>query len=141
MSSAPGSPPIQAHICVKGAVDAVAFYEKGFGATCVMKTMAEDGKRVFHAILVMFDSQIMLYDEFGEFGAHIRAPTSPGGASLSLTVNRAKPSEVDALVAKALAAGATVLLEPQDVFWGSRFAQIGDPFGHVWGFNAPLTPA
>jgi len=139
MASTP--PPIQAHICVKGGVDAIAFYEKAFGATCVMKTMAEDSKRVFHAILAMFDTEIMLNDEFEEFGAHIRAPTSLGGASLSLTINRPQPSEVDALVAKAQAVGATVLLEPQDVFWGSRFAQIRDPFGHVWGFNAPINPA
>jgi len=134
-------PTIQAHLCVKGGADAIAFYEKAFGATCTMKTMAEDGKRVFHAILAMFGTEIMLNDEFEEFGADVRAPSSLGSASLTLNVNRPKPSEVDALVGRAQAAGAIVILEPQDVFWGARFAKVRDPFGHVWGFNAPLNPA
>ena len=44
----------------------------------------------------------------------------------------------DAAVARAKTAGAKVILEPQDVFWGSRYGRIQDPFGHVWEFNAPL---
>ncbi len=131
-------PPIQAHLCVKGGEDAIAFYESAFDATCTMKQMAEDGLRVFHANLAMFGGEVMMHDEFPEFGADVRAPSSLGGASLSIAVNRPQPAEVDAIVARAKSAGATVILEPQDVFWGARYAKLRDPFGHVWAFNAPL---
>ena len=138
MAFGPDIPPIQAHLCVKGGEDAIAFYEKAFGATCTMKHMAEDGKRVFHANLEVFDSEVMLHDEFPEFGNDVRAPAGLGSASLTISVNRPNPAEVDAMVARARDAGAIVILEPQDVFWGARYAKLRDPFGHVWAFNAPL---
>jgi PhnB protein len=134
-------PPIQAHLCVKGGTDAIAFYEKAFGAVCTAKHMAEDGARVFHSTLEMFGSEVMMHDEFPEFGTDVQAPASLGGASLTINVNRPAPAEVDALVARAEAAGATITLEPQDVFWGARYAKIRDPFDHVWAFNAPLPSA
>jgi PhnB protein len=141
MAFGPNPPPIQAHICVKGAADAIAFYEKAFDAVCTMKHMADDGQRVMHSNLEMFGSEVMMHDEFPEFGADVRAPASSGSASMTINVNRALPSDVDAIVSRAQAAGATVTLEPQDVFWGCRYAKVRDPFGHVWAFNAPLKPA
>lgn len=140
MAFGPNPPPIQAHIRVQGGTDAIAFYEKAFGATCTMKAMTEDGQRVMHANLEMFGGEVMMHDEFPEFGSDVQAP-SRLGASLTINVNRPQPSEVDAIVARAVAAGATVTLEPQDVFWGCRDAKIRDPFGHIWALNAPLKPA
>ena len=138
MAFVPNVPPIQAHLCVKGGADALVFYENAFGASVSFKQLAEDATRVFHANVELFGSEIMLHDEFPEFGHDVRAPTSLGGASLTINVNRPEPAEVDAIVERAAAAGATVILEPQDVFWGSRYAKVRDPFGHVWAFNAPL---
>jgi PhnB protein len=57
---------------------------------------------------------------------------------MTIHINRPRPAEVDAIVARAAQAGAAVILEPQDVFWGTRYAKLRDPFGHVWAFNAPL---
>ena len=141
MAFGPNPPPIQAHLCVKGAVDAIAFYEKGFGAVCTMKHMTDDGQRVMHSNLEMFGSEVMMHDEFPEFGSDVQAPSRLGSASLTINVNRPLAADVDAIVARAAAAGATVILEPQDVFWGARYAKVRDPFGHVWAFNAPLKPA
>ena len=138
MAFGPDIPPIQAHLCVRGGDDAIAFYEKAFGATYTMRHMAEDGKRVFHANLEVFGGEVMMHDEFPEFGSDVRAPSALGAASLTINVNRPQPAEVDAIVARAKNAGATVILEPQDVFWGARYAKVRDPFGHVWAFNAPL---
>ena len=45
------------------------------------------------------------------------------------------------MVAQAQAAGAAVTMAPQDAFWGSRYARLRDPFGHIWAFNAPLPKA
>lgn len=141
MAFGPNPPPIQPHICVKGGLEAIAFYEKAFGGVCTMKHMAEDGARVFHANIEMFGSEVMLHDDFPEFGSGVQPPSQLGGASLTININRPKPAEVDAIVARAKAAGAIVTLEPQDVFWGSRYAKIRDPFGHVWAFNASLSGA
>jgi PhnB protein len=131
-------PPLQAHLCVKGGEAAIAFYEKAFGAECTMKQMAEDGKRVMHANLALFGSEIMLHDEFPEFGGHVMAPPSLKGASVAINVNLPAPADVDAAIARAEAAGAEVFMPASDAFWGSRYGRLRDPFGHVWAFNAPL---
>lgn len=138
MAFGPNPPPIQAHICVKGGIDAIAFYEKAVGAQCIFKAMAEDGKRVMHANLAMFGSEVMLHDEFPEFGGDVMAPSSRSGASMTISINLPKSADVDAAIARAQAAGADILLQPTDVFWGARYARLRDPFGHVWAFNAPL---
>lgn len=131
-------PPIQAHICVKGGEEAIAFYEKAFGAQCSFKAMADDGKRVMHANLTLFGGEVMLHDEFPEFGGDIMAPNSHGGASIAININLPTPADVDTAIAKAEAAGADVIMPASDVFWGARYARLRDPFGHVWAFNAPL---
>jgi PhnB protein len=141
MAHAPNIPPIQPHICVKGGDDAIRFYETAFGARTTEKHAAEDGVRVFHANLEMFGGEIMLHDEFEEFGKDVLAPTTRGGASMTININLKAPDEVDAAIGRAEAAGADVILAPQDVFWGSRYGKVRDPFGHVWAFNAALGPA
>ena len=134
-------PPIQAHICVKGGLDAIAFYKKAFGADCPFHQLADDGKRVMHANIELFGGEVMLHDEFPEFGGNVLSPLSRGGASMTININLPKPSEVDAAIAKAESAGAEVLLRAEDMFWGARYGQVRDPFGHIWAFNAPLQEA
>jgi PhnB protein len=138
MAIEPNPARIQAHLCVKRAADAIAFYEAAFGGVCTFKQMAKDGERVLHATIGLFDSEIMMHDEFPESGGDILSPESRGGASIAINVNLTGPADVDATVARAKAAGAIVICEPGDMFWGARYARIRDPFGHVWAFNAPL---
>ncbi|MCA1443348.1 VOC family protein [Ensifer sp. IC4062] len=138
MASAPNIPPIQAHICVKDGLAAIAFYEKAFGAVNTFHQMADDGKRVMHANLALFGGEIMLHDEFPEFGMSISSPNTAGGASVAININVPKADDVDQAYAKAMAAGASTVMEPQDTFWQARYARIQDPFGHIWAFNAPV---
>lgn len=138
MASAPNIPPLQVHLCVKGADAAIAFYEAAFGAVCTMLARADDGVRVLHANLDVFGTEIMLHDEFPEFGGDVLAPATRGGAGLTISVNRPTPGEVDAAFERAVGAGADGILAPMDAFWGARYARIRDPFGHVWAFNAGL---
>ncbi|PSJ62053.1 VOC family protein [Pseudaminobacter soli (ex Li et al. 2025)] len=138
MAFEPNIPPIQVHLCVKGGREAIAFYEKAFDAVETYEQMAEDGERVLHANLSMFGSEVMLHDEFPEFGGDVLSPTSRGGASLTININLPKPGDVDRAVEQAVSAGATVTMPAADMFWGARYAKITDPFGHVWAFNAPL---
>jgi len=138
MALQPNVPPLQPHLCVKGGKAAIAFYETAFGATCTLMQMAEDGERVMHASLALFGSEIMLHDEFPEFGGHVMAPTSLKGTGVAISINLPAPADVDTALAKAAAAGADVFMPASDVFWGARYGRLRDPFGHVWAFNAPL---
>lgn len=131
-------PSIQVHLCVKDGKAAIAWYEEAFGAVETFEQMAEDGVRVLHANLAMFGSEIMLHDEFPEFSADVMAPSTRGGAGLTISVNLESPAAVDAAFTRAIQAGARSIMLPGDMFWGARYARIADPFGHVWAFNAAL---
>jgi PhnB protein len=141
MAFGPNPPPIQVHLCVKGGDAAIAFYEKAFGGNCTFKQMAEDGRRVMHANVAVFGDEVMLHDEVSEHDGDVAAPASGGRAHLTININLPKPADVDATVKRAADAGASVTLPPDDMFWGSRYGRVRDPFGHVWAFNAPLKPA
>lgn len=141
MAFEPDIPPIQVHLCVKGGLAAIAWYEKAFGAVGTFEQMAEDGERVQHANLTVFGSEIMLHDEFDEYGLDVMSPLTRGGAGLTISVNLKTPAEVDRAVKRAVDEGAVMTMPPGDMFWGARYGKIQDPFGHVWGFNAPLKRA
>lgn len=141
MAFEPDIPPIQVHLCVKGGKAAIAFYEEAFGAIETYAQMAADRERVLHANLSMFGSEVMLHDEFPEFGTDVLSPESRGGAGLTVNVNLKAPAEVDRAIERAVAAGAKVSVPVADMFWGARYGKIKDPFGHVWAFNAPLRTA
>ena len=141
MAHGPNVPPIQAHLCVKGGREAISFYERALGSTATECHMAEDGERVLHANLALNGSEVMLHDEFPEFGGDVMAPETRGGATMAISLNLADAAAVDAAFARAVEAGATGILPPCDAFWGARYGRIRDPFGHVWAFNAPLKTA
>lgn len=63
MTDAPGPPPIQVHLCVKGGDEAIAFYERAFGATTNFAHKAQDGVRIMHANLSMFGGEVLLHDD------------------------------------------------------------------------------
>lgn len=109
--------------------EAADFYAKLFGAKETMRMPAEDKKRLMHCALEFAGNFVYLSDDFRG---------QPGKPALSsVFVGLGKPNEVDALVGKAKAMGASVTQEPQDMFWGDRFAMFTDPFGHNWQIGAP----
>jgi PhnB protein len=114
------------YLALKQAADAIEFYRRAFGAKERMRIAAPGGK-VGHAELEIGDSVIMLADEFGEM--EFRGPASLGGTSVSLHLY---VKDVDASFRKATAAGAKVLREVEDQFYGDRTGSVRDPFGHVW---------
>lgn len=131
-------PPLQPHICVRGGLEAIAFYERAFGAANTFRQLAEYGRRVMHANLSIYGGEVMLHDEFPEFDMSVSAPPTIGGTAVAVSINLPEPAAVDAAFGKAVEAGAQGLMPPSDTFWGARYARIADPFGHVWAFNAPL---
>lgn len=138
MAFGPNPPRIQAHICVSGGDAALGFYELAFGARCTFKAMASDNIRILHANLELFGGEVMLHDEFPELGGDVLAPTTRGGASVTIHVNLPRPSDVDAVISRAHGSGASIVLPAADMDWGARYGRVRDPFGHIWAFNAPL---
>ena len=125
-----------AHLTIGGgkAADAIAFYEKAFGASEIRRHMADDGQRIMHAYLNLNSGSLMLNDEFPEF---MSAPaTPPGSVVLHLQV-----PDADAAWSKATGAGAEVLFPMADQFWGDRYGQVKDPFGFTWSIGAPSKKA
>jgi len=138
MSEDVEQPPIAAYLAINGALDAIAFYERAFGATLLTHKMADDGRRVLHAALEIFGTMVMLSDEFPEYGSDVKAPPTVGGTTITLHVGFDDPKRVDVAMEKAAKAGCTVTIPAMDAFWGMRYGRLKDPFGHAWAFGAPL---
>jgi PhnB protein len=125
------------YLTVKGAAAAIEFYKTAFGATETGRHPAEDGKRLLHAALAINGGAVMLSDEFPEYSG-TPAPTPEKPTSVAIAIRYDSPAEVDAIFARAVAAGANGWMKPDDMFWGDRFAMLDDPFGHRWMLNAAL---
>ena len=114
------------YLYVRGAAEAIAFYEKAFGAVEMMR-LAMPGGVIGHAEIRIGNSVIMLSDEMPEWGN--KSPQTLGGTSSGLMVY---VPDVDALFAQAIAAGASVHKPLADQFYGDRSGSVLDPYGHNW---------
>jgi PhnB protein len=117
---------VTAHLVVAGAADAIEWYKKAFGAEEIMRMPGPDG-RLWHASIRIGDSMVMLADEFPDYGSVGPKALKGSPVTLHLSVDN-----VDEQFKRALDAGATVKMELADMFWGDRYAQVEDPFGHQW---------
>jgi len=125
------------HLAIKGAAEAIDFYRRAFGAEERFRSSSPDGK-IMHADLKIGDSVVFLADEFPSSG--LKAPKSLGGTAVLLNIYVA---DADALFARAVKAGAKPTMPPADMFWGDRYSQVEDPFGHAWAIathKEDLTP-
>lgn len=129
---------ITPHLMVKNCVNAIEFYKKVFGAREEYRfTMPDDNTKIIHAVMRIGNhSRIMLADEFPGMcdsnlsdGAKIGSPKTVGGNSVFLSMYF---ENVDEIFNKAQNEGATVVMPLMDAFWGDRYGQLKDPFGHVW---------
>ena len=114
------------HLIIKGAAEAIEFYKKAFGAE-VRGIHSGPGNSVMHAEIKIGNSILMLNDEFPDFGS--LGPKSVGGTS---TVIHIYTEDSDTVFNRAVAAGAKVIMPLEDAFWGDRYGQVEDPFGHRW---------
>ena len=117
---------VTAYLIVQGAGEAIAFYEKAFGARELFRLAAPGGK-VGHAEIQIGDTRVMLADEYPEMGA--KAPGAFGGSPVSMLIYTA---DADAMFAQAIAAGAKELRPMTDQYYGDRMGTLVDPFGHQW---------
>lgn len=113
------------YLRVKGAPAAIAFYKDVFGARERFRLTEPDG-RIGHIELDLGSIVLMISEEYPEYG--ILGPT-PGATGMAIHLH---VDNADALAALAVAAGATMVREPADQFYGERSCLIRDPFGHEW---------
>ncbi|WP_273028082.1 VOC family protein [Massilia timonae] len=114
------------HLVCEKAGEAIDFYKKAFGAVELARMPGPDG-RIMHAELRIGDSPIMLADAFPEFGSQGPLALKGSPVTIHLYVN-----DADAVWARALEASARPTMELADMFWGDRYGQVADPFGHLW---------
>jgi PhnB protein len=117
---------LTAHLRVRGAAEAIDFYKRAFGAEEICR-MPGPGDTLMHAELSIGNSRFMLCDEFPDWGALSPKSLNGTGVTLHLYVG-----DVDAVFNRAVDAGATVKMAVQNAFWGDRYGQIVDPYGHEW---------
>jgi uncharacterized glyoxalase superfamily protein PhnB len=114
------------HLVCAGAVDAIAFYKKAFGAVEKGRLPGKDGK-LMHAAVQICGSSVMLVDEMPEWGA--LSPKALKGTPVTIHLY---VDDVDQFVKRAVKAGAAVKMPVADMFWGDRYGILEDPFGHRW---------
>jgi len=120
---------ITPYLTIKGAAEAIAFYQRAFGAVEVYRLPMPDG-RIGHAEVQFGDSRVMLADEMPEMPDIVmRGPRTLNGTSVGVVLY---VKDVDAAFAQAVAAGGTVKRPVKTQFYGDRSGTIEDPFGHVW---------
>ena len=114
------------YLRVRNAGAAIEFYKKAFGVTEKFR-LTEPSGRIGHAELEFGGAIVMVSEEYPEYG--ILGPQSVGGTGSSIHLH---VDDCDALIARAVEAGASLVRKPQDQFHGERSGAIRDPFGHEW---------
>ena len=113
-------------IVCKGALAAIEFYQRAFGAEELSRLVAPNGS-LLHASLRIGNSVLMLTEECAPMGA--RDPRGLGGSPVTIHLS---VEDADASFARAIAAGVTVIMPVAEMFWGARYGVFKDPFGHSW---------
>lgn len=114
------------YLCVRNAAEALSFYKEAFGAEEMFRHQQPDG-RVGHAEIRIGDSRIMLADEFPEI--EFRSPQHYRGSPIGIHLY---VEDVDATVNRAIKAGAHLVHQVKDQFYGDRNGTVEDPYGHRW---------
>ncbi|MEM7299984.1 MAG: VOC family protein [Pseudomonadota bacterium] len=131
MTNESAEPPVAPYLTVKGAKDAITWYQTVFDAEIRGTMPAENDDRLMHASLLINGGLVMLSDEFPEYSPY-RGPTEETGSSVAVSLRFDLPDEVDRVYKLAVEQGASGHFGPETMFWGDRFAQLIDPFGHRW---------
>ena len=130
-------PPITPYLCVSDAAAAVEFYKKAFGATQDGEAHMMPGtSKIMHVRVVINGGLVMIADDFSEMrGGAPQTPEKLGGSPVTLALQM---DDAQTFYDRAVAAGVTVEMPLQDMFWGDRYAQVVDPFGHKWSMSQTI---
>ncbi|MEN0651803.1 MULTISPECIES: VOC family protein [Hyphobacterium] len=119
------------HLVCAGASEAMDFYAKAFGAKELARMKGPNG-RIMHGCMQINGGTIMLVDANPDWGMH--GPDGLGGTPVTLHL---VVDDADAWQKRAIEAGATETMPVADMFWGDRYGEVRDPWGHAWAFATP----
>jgi PhnB protein len=111
------------YLTVDHAAGAIDFYKKAFGAKEIRRDITPNGE-IMNAHLRIGDSIIMLADNL--MGTQF--------TSSPVTIH-IYTKDVDKLWKQATTAGAKATMPLDNQFWGERYGQLEDPFGHRWSLS------
>jgi PhnB protein len=114
------------HLICAGAANAIEFYKQAFNAVEMSRMPGSNGK-LMHASIRIGDSIVMLVDDSPEYG--MLGPKALKGTPVFVHLY---VEDADAFAARAAAAGAKITMPVTETFWGDRYGQLEDPFGHRW---------
>jgi PhnB protein len=124
------------YIVVSNAAAAIDFYKTAFGAVELARHGAPHSDKLMHASLNINGGVLMMSDDFSSsMGGKSQTPEALGGSPVTFHLQVA---DADAVWAKAVAAGAEVTMPLADQFWGDRYGQLRDPFGHRWSIGQSI---
>ncbi|HKD60013.1 MAG TPA: VOC family protein [Terracidiphilus sp.] len=129
-------PTFAPYLVVSNAAEAIEFYKRAFGAEELVRHSAPGSDKLMHAHLVVHGGHLMLSDDFSQMmGGKSETPEALGGSPVTFHVHT---DNADAVWEQAVAAGAQVTMPLADQFWGDRYGQLRDPFGHKWSVGQTL---
>jgi uncharacterized glyoxalase superfamily protein PhnB len=132
---------VTSHLVLDDCAGAILFYKKAFGARELTRMPGPDGK-IAHAEIQVGTSRIMLNDEMPAMGFP-GVYKSPRAAGLSTAALFLYVTDADKWYDRAVKAGCSVRMPIADMFWGDRYGQVIDPYGHTWAIathKEDLTP-
>jgi PhnB protein len=128
----PGHENLIPHLVCNSCSEAIEFYKKAFGAEEIQRMPAPDGRRIMHAAIKIGRSFVFLVDDFPEMcNGKSETPLALKGTPVTL---HHYVENCDAAIKRAQEAGATLTMPATDMFWGDRYGQVTDPYGHRWSF-------
>ena len=114
------------HLTVSDGNAALEFYKKAFGGKEGEIMRGPDGS-LMHGEVKIGDSTVMIAQEMPT--GPTKSPTSLGGSPCVVSVY---VNDADQFFIRAAQSGARVTMPLEDQFWGDRYGQLVDPFGHTW---------
>jgi PhnB protein len=130
-------PTFAPYIVVSNGAAAIDFYKKAFGAEELVRHSAPGTDKLMHAHLVIHGGHLMLSDDFSsQMGGKSETPEALGGSPVTFHL---QVDNADGAWQKAVDAGAEITMPLADQFWGDRYGQLRDPFGHKWSIGQTKT--
>ena len=119
---------VTTHLVQSSSAKAIAFYQKAFGAEEMYRMPGPDGS-VMHAEVRIGNAVVMMADENPAMNPLAKSPEHAKAytAGVMLYVD-----DVNTAWKRAVDAGAKVEMPLADMFWGDRYGQLSDPWGHRW---------
>lgn len=121
------------YLSITDASQAVSFYSRVFSVDPYLLLNMPDG-RVMHCEFRIGNARFFISEELPDHGG-TPSPSRHGCTTVAIHLY---VDDCDAMVKTMVDNGSTVLMPPEDVFWGERFARVRDPFGHQWGISTEV---